>query len=115
MKIPSDGKLLRIFIGEADRWHGKPLHEEIVLLAKSRSMAGATAIKGFMGFGCKSHMHTTKLLRLSEDLPVIIEIVDSEEKISQFLPLLDDMVKEGLITLEKANVVMYRAAAPKEI
>jgi hypothetical protein len=110
MKIPADGKLLRIFIGEADKWNGKPLYEEIVLLAKKNSMAGATAIKGFMGFGCKSHMHTTKLLRLSEDLPIIIEIVDSEEKINGFLPFLDDMVKEGLITIEKANVVMYRAA-----
>ncbi|MDD4955887.1 MAG: DUF190 domain-containing protein [Candidatus Omnitrophica bacterium] len=110
MKIPADGKLLRIFIGEADKWNGKPLYEEIVLLAKKNSMAGATAIKGFMGFGCKSHMHTTKLLRLSEDLPIIIEIVDSEEKINNFLPFLDEMVKEGLITIEKANVVMYRAA-----
>jgi hypothetical protein len=109
MKIPADGKLLRIFIGEADKWNGKPLYEEIVLLAKKNSMAGATAIKGFMGFGCKSHMHTTKLLRLSEDLPIIIEIVDSEDKINQFLPFLDEMVKEGLITIEKANVVMYRA------
>jgi len=71
-------------------------------------MAGATAIKGFMGFGCKSHMHTTKLLRLSEDLPIIIEIVDSEDKINQFLPVLDEMIKEGLVTIEKANVVMYR-------
>lgn len=109
MKIPADGKLLKVFIGEADKWNGKPLYEEIVLLAKKSGMAGATAIKGFMGFGCKSHMHTTKLLRLSEDLPIIIEIVDSEEKINQFLPQLDNMVKEGLITLEKANVIMYRA------
>ncbi|MFA5155765.1 MAG: DUF190 domain-containing protein [Candidatus Omnitrophota bacterium] len=109
MKIPADGKLLRIFIGEADKWQGKPLYEEIILLAKKNSMAGATAVKGFMGFGCKSHMHTTKLLRLSEDLPVIIEIVDSEEKINQFLPFLDEMVHEGLITIEKANVVMYKA------
>jgi hypothetical protein len=109
MKIPADGKLLRIFIGEADKWNGKPLYEEIIFLAKKNGLAGATAIKGFMGFGCKSHMHTTKLLRLSEDLPIIIEIVDSEEKISQFVPLLDEMVKEGLITLEKANVLMYRA------
>jgi uncharacterized protein len=109
MKIPADGKLLRIFIGEADKWQGKPLYEEIVLLAKKTGMAGATAIKGFLGFGCKSHMHTAKLLRLSEDLPIIIEIVDSEEKINQFLPRLDEMVKEGLMTLEKANVVMYRA------
>ena len=109
MKIPADGKLLRIFIGEADKWNGKPLYEEIIFLAKKNGLAGATAIKGFMGFGCKSHMHTTKLLRLSEDLPIVIEIVDSEEKISQFVPLLDEMVKEGLITLEKANVLMYRA------
>jgi hypothetical protein len=111
MKIPADGKLLRIFIGEADKWQGRPLYEEIILLAKKNSMAGATAIKGFMGFGCKSHMHTTKLLRLSEDLPIIIEIVDSEDKINQFLPLIDEMVKEGLITIEKANVIMYRASA----
>ena len=109
MKIPADGKLLRIFIGEADKWNEEPLYEEIVLLAKKSGMAGATAIKGFMGFGCKSHMHTTKLLRLSEDLPIVIEIVDSEEKINQFIPQLDTMVKEGLITLEKANVIMYRA------
>ena len=109
MKIPADGKLLRIFIGEADKWNGKPLYEEIIFLAKKNGLAGATAIKGFMGFGCKSHMHTTKLLRLSEDLPIVIEIVDSEEKIGQFVPLLDEMVKEGLVTLEKANVLMYRA------
>jgi len=109
MKIPADGKLLRIFIGEADRWEGRPLYEEIIFLAKKSGMAGATATKGFMGFGCKSHMHTTKLLRLSEDLPIIIEIVDSEEKVNQFIPQLDAMVKEGLITLEKANVIMYRA------
>jgi hypothetical protein len=107
--MPADGKLLRIFIGEADKYNGKPLYEEIVLLAKKSGLAGATAIKGFMGFGCKSHMHTANLLRLSEDLPVIIEIVDSEGKINQFIPQLDAMVKEGLITLEKANVIMYRA------
>jgi len=109
MKIPEDGKLLRIFIGEQDKWQGKPLYEEIVLLAKKIPLAGATVIKGVMGFGCKSHMHTAKLLRLSEDLPMIIEIVDSEEKINQFIPHLDEMVPEGLITLEKVNVIMYRA------
>jgi len=112
MKIPADGKLLRIFIGELDKWHGKPLYEEIVLLAKRQKMAGATVVKGFMGFGCKSHMHTAKLLRLSEDLPVIIEIVDSEEKINELIPFLDEMVQEGLMTLEKANVLMYRACKP---
>lgn len=113
MKIPAEGKLLRIFIGEQDKWYGKPLYEEIVLLAKKEGMAGSTAIKGFMGFGRNSHMHTSKLLRLSEDLPVVIEIVDSEEKLNQFISHLDEMVKEGLITLEKATVVMYRANDPK--
>ena len=113
MKIPEDGKLLRIFIGEADKWQGQPLYEAIVHLAKKEGMAGATAIKGFMGFGCKSHMHTAKLLRLSEDLPIIIEMVDSEEKINRFLPHLDEMVREGLITLEKVNVIMYRATNSK--
>jgi hypothetical protein len=109
MKIPADGKLLRIFIGEQDKWNGQPLYEAIIHLAKKQGMAGATAIKGFIGFGAKSHMHTAKLLRLSEDLPIIVEMVDSEEKINQFLPQLDEMVKDGLITLEKANVIMYRA------
>jgi uncharacterized protein len=109
MKIPAEGKLLRIFIGEADQWHGQPLYQAIVLLAKKEGMAGATVLKGFMGFGCKSHMHTAKILRLSEDLPIIIEMVDSEEKITRFLPHLDEMVKEGLITLERAQVIMYRA------
>lgn len=115
MRIPTDGQLLRIFIGEADKWHGKPLYEEIVYLAKKEKLAGATVIKGFMGFGCKSHMHTAKLLRLSEDLPIIIEIVDSEEKIRSFLPRLDTMVREGLITLEKANVVIYRANGEDQV
>lgn len=109
MRIPSDGKLLRVFIGESDKWQGKPLYQEIVGLAKNKGMAGATVIKGSMGFGCKSHMHTTKLLRLSEDLPIIIEIVDSDEKITQFAGDLDEMVQEGLVTIEKVNVVMYRA------
>ena len=113
MKIPIEGKLLRIFVGEADRWEGRPLYEAVVLEAKKQGMAGATALKGFLGFGCKSRLHTAKLLRLSEDLPIIIEIVDSEEKIAAFLPKLDKMVQEGLITLEKAHVVMYRANAAK--
>ena len=109
MKIPTDGKLLRIFIGEADTWQGRPLYEAIVHLARKEGMAGATVLKGFLGFGCKSHVHTAKLLRLSEDLPVVIEIVDSEEQINRFLPHLDVMVREGLVTLERANVVLYRA------
>ncbi|MDD5217200.1 MAG: DUF190 domain-containing protein [Candidatus Omnitrophica bacterium] len=109
MKMPADGKLLRIFIGEQDKYQGRPLYEAIVLKAKQDGLAGTTVMKGCMGFGCKSHMHTTKLLRLSEDLPIVIEIVDSEEKINAFLPYLDEVVREGLITLEKANIVMYRA------
>ncbi len=109
MKIPAQGKLLRVFLGESDKWHGKPLYEEIVLLARKEGLAGATAVKGFMGFGRNSHLHTAKLLRLSEDLPIIIEIVDSEEKINRFLPHLDTMVRDGLITMEDANVVFYRA------
>ena len=114
MKIPADGKLLRIFIGEQDQWHGQPLYEAIVHLAKKEGMAGATVLKGIMGFGCKSHLHTAKLLRLSEDLPMVIEMVDSEEKINKFLPHLDERVKEGLITLEKVNVIMYRASRSDE-
>lgn len=113
MKIPTEGKLLRIFIGEADKWQGQPLFEAIVHLAKKEGMAGATVLKGFLGFGCKSHMHTAKILRLSEDLPIIIEMVDSEEKINRFLPHLDEMVKEGLMTIEAAKVIMYRAGPEK--
>ncbi len=112
MKIPKDGKLLRIFIGEQDQWQGKPLYEAIVHLAKEKKMAGATALKGFLGFGAKSHMHTAKILRLSEDLPIVVEMVDSEERIREFLPLLDEMVKEGLITLEKVDVILYRSGKP---
>jgi len=103
-----EGKLLRIFIDEADKHKGKPLYEEIIRFAKDQKMAGATAIKGFMGFGFNHHMHTTKLLRLSENLPIIIEIVDTEDKINLFLPRLQTIVTEGLITTEKANVIMYR-------
>lgn len=107
--VPREGKLLRIFIGEQDKWQGQPLYEAIVQLARKQGLAGATCLKGFMGFGAKSHLHTVKLLRLSEDLPIVIEIVDSEEKIRQFLPLLDPMITDGLITLEKAEVLVYRA------
>jgi len=109
MKIPKEGKLLRIFIGENDRWEGKPLYEAIIHLAQERKLAGATAFKGFEGFGAKSHMHTAKLLRLSEDLPILIEIVDSADKIDSFIPLLDSMVQEGLVTSEKIEVIFYRS------
>jgi hypothetical protein len=111
MKIPSNGQLLRIFIGEADRWRGRPLYEALVKLAREQGMAGATVVKGMLGFGCKSHLHSAKILRLSEDLPIVVEMVDSEEKIAAFLPFLDEMVKEGMVTLEKASVLMYRADA----
>ena len=107
--LPKEGKLLRIFIGEQDKWNGQPLYEAIVQLARKQGLAGATCLKGFLGFGAKSHLHTVKLLRLSEDLPIVIEIVDSEEKIRAFLPQLDSMIQDGLVTLEKAEVLMYRA------
>jgi PII-like signaling protein len=109
MKIPKEGKLLRIFIGEKDKHEGKPLSEVILQMAKKEGLAGATAFKGFEGFGAKSHMHTAKLLRLSEDLPVLIEIVDSAEKIDAFIPQMDLVIKEGLVTSEKVEVVFYRA------
>ena len=109
MKLSSNGKLLRIFVDEQDKWKGQPLYEAIILLAKKEGMAGATALKGFMGFGAKSRLHTSKILRLSEDLPIVIEFVDSEENINSFLPYLDEMVQEGMITMENVNVVCYRA------
>jgi PII-like signaling protein len=108
MTLPTEGKLLRIFIGEADRWQGRPLYEAIVEEARRRGMAGATAWKGFMGFGKHSRLHTAKILRLSEDLPVIVEIVDAPEKIEAFLPELDRTVGEGLVTVERAEVILYR-------
>jgi hypothetical protein len=109
MQIPTDAVLLRIFIGESDRWEHKPLYEAIVLKARERHLAGATVLRGPMGFGKSSRMHTAKILRLSMDLPLVIEIVDSEEKINAFLPVLDEMMKGGLVTLEKAKVIDYRA------
>lgn len=109
MQIPHQGKLLRIFIGEADQFEGRPLYQAIVELARKEHMAGATAVKGFMGFGRKSHMHTTKLLRLSQDLPIIIEIVDAPEKVQSFIGKLDGMIAEGLVTLEDSEVLIYRA------
>jgi len=112
MKIPEDGYLLRIFLGESDSWKGKPLYEAIVLTARELHMAGATVVRGSMGFGAKSRLHTAKVLRLSADLPIIIEIVDSREKIDILLPRIDEMVSDGLVTLEKVRVIKYRADAP---
>jgi uncharacterized protein len=112
MKIPQDGYLLRIFIGESDHWEGKPLYEAIVMKARELHMAGATVLRGPMGFGAKSHLHTTKILRLSEDLPMIVEIVDGKEKIDELMPHIDAMVRDGLVTLERVQVIKYRADAP---
>jgi len=109
MKIPENGKLLRIFIGESDKWQHQALYEAIVLKARELGLAGATVLRGAMGFGANSHLHTAKILRLSMDLPLIIEIVDSEEKINLLLPHLDEMVLEGLVTLEDVRVLKYRA------
>ncbi|MBC7099961.1 DUF190 domain-containing protein, partial [Candidatus Bipolaricaulota bacterium] len=109
MKLPEEGILLRIFIGESDTYDGKPLYEQIVLQAKKLNLAGATVIRGIMGFGAQSRIHTAKILRLSEDLPVVIEIVDTQEKIEKLLPFLDMTVKEGLITMEKVKVIRYRS------
>src|SRR3569833_1341460 len=104
MQIPQDAVLLRIFIGESDRADHQPLYEAIVLKARELHLAGATVLRGSMGFGKSSRLHTAKILRLSMDLPLIIEIVDAEEKIQNFLPALDEMIKGGLITLEKVRV-----------
>jgi uncharacterized protein len=108
MRLPEEAELLRIFIGESDRHQGRPLYEVIVLEARKRGMAGATVLRGIMGFGADSRMHTAKVLRISEDLPIIVEIVDNPERISAFLPDLDAMIQEGLITLERARVIAYR-------
>jgi PII-like signaling protein len=107
MHIPKEAVLLRIFIGETDKFQGKPLYEAIVLKAREVHLAGATVLRGPMGFGHSSRLHTAKILRLSEDLPLIIEIVDSEDKINAFLPLLDAMMGSGLVTMEKVKIVQY--------
>ena len=108
MKTSEDGQLLRIFIGESDRGDGKPLYEALVLKAREMGLAGATMLRGLMGYGAASRIHTSKILRLSEDLPVIVEIVDSQEKIASFLLVIDEMVQEGLVTVEKVHVLLYR-------
>ncbi len=107
MKLSGEGVLLRIFVGEMDTYNGRPVYEQIVLKARELNLAGATVLRGIMGFGADSRLHTAKFLRLSEDLPVVIEIVDKEEKINQLLPFLDEVVKEGLITVERVKVLRY--------
>jgi uncharacterized protein len=111
MQIPRDAVLLRIFIGEDDRHGHQPLYEAIVMKARETHLAGATVLRGPMSFGHSSRVHTTKILRLSEDLPFVIEIVDSEDKINAFLPVLDSMMASGLVTLEKVQVLQYGSAA----
>src|SRR6267154_5797138 len=109
MQIPHEAVLLRIFIVESDRWEHKPLYEAIVLKARELHLAGATVSRGAMGFGKSSRLHTAKILRLSDDLPLVIEIIDSEDNINRFLPTLDEMMTtSGLITLEKVQVLQYR-------
>ena len=113
MRIEGEGKLLRIFVGESDRWHGKPLYQAIVERVRAEGLAGATVVRGIEGFGADSRLHTSRILRLSEDLPVVIEIVDSAERIDAVLPLLDEMVSEGLVTVEKVQVIAYRGSRPR--
>src|SRR6185312_4038315 len=112
VKIEGEGKLLRLFIGESDRWHGKPLYQAIVERVRAEGLAGATVVRGIEGFGADSRLHTSRLLRLSEDLPILIEIVDTDEQIDRVLPLLDEMVSEGLVTVEKVQVIAYRGSRP---
>src|SRR5579859_5587972 len=107
MQIPHDAVLLRIFIGENDRWEHQPLYEAIVLKAREMHLGGATVLRGPMGFGHSSRLHTAKILRLSEDLPIVIEIVDEEAKIKDFLPMLETIMGSGLVTLEKVQVLQY--------
>src|SRR5436853_6329906 len=109
MKIPEEGYLLRIFVGESDKSGHTPVYEAIVLKAREQGLAGATVLRGLMGFGKHSILHTAKILRLSEDLPMVVEIVDSLEKIEAFLPLLDEMITDGLVTLERVRVIHYKA------
>ena len=108
MNLPHEAVLLRIFIGESNKTEGRPMYEAIVQEARHRGLAGATVLRGFYGFGAASRIHTSKVLRLSEDLPIIVEIVDTEDKIEQFLPDLDKMIGEGLVTLEKVRILAYR-------
>jgi PII-like signaling protein len=112
MKIDGEGELLRIFIGESDHWNGKPLFEAIVLRARELGLAGATVLRGLEGFGAHSRIHTSSILRLSQDLPIVVEIVDQRERIEAFLPILDEMVHEGMITVEKVRVIAYREGKP---
>ncbi len=107
IELPEESVLLRIFIGEQDRYRGRPLHEALVLKAREAGLAGATVLRGALGYGHSSRIHTAKILRLSDDLPLVVEIVDTSQKIEAFLPLLDEMMEGGLVTIEKAQVLRY--------
>lgn len=109
MKLEGEGKLLRIFIGESDRWQGRPLFEAIVRQVREAGGAGATVLRGIEGFGAHSRIHTARILRLSEDLPIVIEVVDTAEKIDALLPALDAMIEDGLVTIETVQVLRYRS------
>jgi PII-like signaling protein len=109
MKIEGTGLLARVYVGESDQWHGRPLYEAIVKLLRERGLAGATVLRGIEGFGAKQHLHTARILSLSSDLPVLIEVVDQEDRLRAVLPDLDAMVSDGLITLERVEVIAYRA------
>lgn len=113
MKLDGQCKILRIFIGEGDRHKGRPLYQAITELAREKGLAGATVLRGVLGYGANSRLHTDRILRLSEDLPMVVEIVDVEEKITEFLPLLDDLITEGLVTVENVRVIAYRSNAEK--
>ena len=113
MKLPLEAVLLRVFIGESDKVDGRPLYEVIVEKARAQGLAGATVLRGFLGFGANSRIHTSKVLRLSEDLPIVVEIVDAEDKIDAFLPELDGMIGEGLVTREKVRIIAYRHNSKK--
>lgn len=110
-RMQGEGKLLRIFIGESDTWHGRPLYEAIVTRVRKEGLAGATVIRGIEGFGAHSRIHSSRILRLSQDLPIVIELVDTAENIDRVLPILDEMVSEGMVTLERVEVIAYRAPA----
>jgi uncharacterized protein len=110
VKIEGEGKLLRLFIGEHDRWDGAPLYEAIVQRARAEGMAGATVLRGIEGFGAASRVHTSRLLELSSDLPIVVELVDTEDKIARILPVFDEMVGDGMMTLETVHIITYRAA-----
>lgn len=114
MTLPDEGLLLRIFVGESDLHEGQPVYERIVREARERGLAGTTVLRGIMGYGAASRIHTARLLRLSEDLPVVIEIVDTEERIQQLLPFLDEVVDEGLVTTERVHILTYRHSASDE-